>query len=294
MIVTTLQGGMGNQMFQYAAGRALSLESGRPLWLETSSFRTEVRTDTVRTYALAPFSTNARLLDGSGSRWLASASVSRWPGPKLLAALRFRKWFRYVYDAEQGFQASLLAGRGSLVLRGWWQSEKYFRSHAGQVRRDFAFRAPPPPESQHWLEQIERVAAVAVHVRRGDYVTNPHTASVHGACGPDYYQAAADSLLKRVAEPRFFVFSDDPDWAEANLHLPAPTSIVRGNQAIADHEDLRLMAACRHFIIANSSFSWWGAWLGAAEDKFVVAPRRWFRNYHANTKDLLPDCWTQL
>lgn len=290
MIVTCLQGGLGNQLFQYAAGRALSLQTGRKLWLVTALFRHDPQRD----YALQPLNIKAGTLNGTGACWLAQAAASHGLLPRLLTTLRFRRRFRYLNDLERGFQASIFTGDGPAVLFGYWQSEKYFQSYANQIHDDCAFRSPPRPEAQGWLNEIEQSTAVAVHVRRGDYVTNPHTAAVHGVCDPDYYQAAADALLRRVAGPTFFVFSDDPDWAEANLHLPGRTKTVRGNQERADHEDLRLMSACRHFIIANSSFSWWGAWLGNANDKCVVAPRRWFQNYRADTKDLLPEGWLQV
>jgi hypothetical protein len=141
------------------------------------------------------------------------------------------------------------------------------------------------------LEEIRSRCAVAVHVRRGDYVRNARTNEFHGLCTPEYYQAAAKYVVDRIDEPTFLVFSDEPEWVQANLKLGRPTIYVTHDGNCAPHHDMWLMSQCSHHIIANSSFSWWGAWLCRNEKKMVVAPKRWFRDPKVNTSDLIPECW---
>jgi hypothetical protein len=127
-------------------------------------------------------------------------------------------------------------------------------------------------------------------------VDKKETNRFHGTCGLDYYGKAIDYLAARVASPHLFVFSDDPEWAKQNVTAPCPVTVVDHNDASTSHEDLRLMSLCRHHIIANSSFSWWGAWLCQNAGKIIVAPKRWFANEEKNrqTGDLFPDGWVRL
>jgi hypothetical protein len=137
-------------------------------------------------------------------------------------------------------------------------------------------------------------AAVSLHVRRGDYASNPVTNQYHGTCSLRYYLDAVSTLVSLGVQPRLFVFSDDIPWAQASLRFDFPVTFVGHNPASADHEALRLMSMCRHHIIANSSFSWWGAWLGSHPDKVVIAPRKWFNGATHDTRDLIPASWRQV
>jgi hypothetical protein len=128
-------------------------------------------------------------------------------------------------------------------------------------------------------------------VRRGDYVQNPVTNARHGLCPLEYYHTAVRTLAAQVPDPQFFVFSDDPDWTQQNLKLPYPTTYVTCNGLERDYEDLRLMSHCRHHIIANSSFSWWGAWLSTFPAKTVLAPSTWFREPPQASRDRVPAGW---
>ena len=135
---------------------------------------------------------------------------------------------------------------------------------------------------------------MCVHVRRGDYVTDPFILENVGLCGLEYYQSALDLIRRQVSSPTFFVFSDDPDWTRQNLPVPEPRHFISHNCGVSDHEDLRLMSACKHFVIANSTFSWWGAWLSTHSQKIVIAPKRWFVSAKYPTTDVIPTAWTTL
>ena len=141
---------------------------------------------------------------------------------------------------------------------------------------------------------ILAVNSVSIHVRRGDYLTNPVTFQTHGLCDIDYYKKAIDEILDLVDKPHFFIFSDDQSWAKSNIIFGAPTDYVMHNNSLKNYEDLRLMSYCRHHIIANSSFSWWGAWLGNNPEKIVIAPKKWFNDPKIDTTDLIPDTWLRL
>ena len=184
--------------------------------------------------------------------------------------------------------------RRNIYLQGYWQSEKYFRDIRPMLQRDLTVKTEPDAANAAMAGRIRRVESVSLHVRRGDYVSNEVTTRVHGVMDPDYYRRAAEDLGARVRQPHFFVFSDEPQWAREHLELGHPTTVVDLNGPDRSCEDLRLMRLCRHHIIANSSFSWWGAWLSDGPDPVVIAPKRWFRESEHDTRDLIPDRWRRL
>jgi hypothetical protein len=217
--------------------------------------------------------------------------------PDLLERLFRRKPKRpatYVKERQYHFDPAILQITGDAYLAGNWNSEMYFADIADVIRTDFTFRQPPSGENLELFNSISEVEAVSIHVRRGDYVSNPKANQVHGTCDLDYYLAAAGQIKQKVANPHFFVFSDDPQWVRQHLHLPAPCTFVNHNGPLNGHEDMRLMSHCRHHIIANSGFSWWAAWLDPRADKVVVAPRRWFRTEKYDTSTLIPGGWIRI
>ncbi|WEK03790.1 MAG: alpha-1,2-fucosyltransferase [Candidatus Devosia phytovorans] len=280
-----LSGGLGNQMFQYALGRSLALRRGAQLVLDTRP----LDQDSQRSFALADFALEARPANAK--------QIAALPRPRHRRLRRLPQWpgsVRYVAEPGFAFAARILQTAAPAYLDGFWQSEKYFGDKAEAVRADFQLRQPLHPNRQAIAELIDNSQAVSVHVRRGDYVTNATANSYHGTCEPDWYRRARAIIEQHCAGARYFVFSDDPAWAQANLAMPASTCFVRPSNDGRDHEDLHLMARCRHHIVANSSFSWWGAWLNPAADKQVVAPAQWFRDATIDTRDLLPSQWLRL
>jgi hypothetical protein len=179
-------------------------------------------------------------------------------------------------------------------LRGYWQSPKYFASIEALVRKDFTVRQAIVGENLRVAKQIAACNAVSLHVRRGDFADNAETNRYHGTCGPEYYAAAEALLRQRVGDVTVFVFSDDPEWVRQNLRLESPMIVVGHNGPDQDYEDLRLMTLCRHHVIANSTFSWWGAWLSSNPAKTVVAPKRWFRGAEHSTADMIPQNWVRI
>lgn len=287
MIVVKLMGGLGNQMFQYAAGRALSLRRRAPLYLDVSWFEQPRAGTTPRHYELG----HLRCVEhfaGSWLRWkFARVEQRRSEGLLLRNHAYIRQSGRRFDEEAFGTQSK------HVYLDGYWQCERYFEDARSTLLIDFALRAPPDPPNARMLASIGESNAVAVHVRRGDYVSNQSASALHGTCSVEYYKAAVTCVRERIGSPRFFIFSDEPDWVRHNLEL-ADAEYASHNPPDAGHEDLRLMTRCKHFIVANSSFSWWAAWLGQNPEKLVIAPRRWFADPSAEEGDIVPRSWQRL
>jgi len=291
MIVVRLCGGLGNQMFQYALGRVLAIKNKATLKFDLSAYHCVAPGDTPRNYRLNFFQIKGQPLNTLTAMSLLPfprhipqrlAWVPHWPG---LVKKR----------VEHGlaFDAAVLEARGSLYLDGYWQTEKYFADFADQIRSDFQLRAPLTPSRQKLAAQMAGVSSVSVHVRRGDYVTNPNASAFHGTCSPQWYNEVITQMTASITAPQFFVFSDDPAWARANLSVPQESIFVDPQPDGRDYEDIFLMSRCSHHIIANSSFSWWGAWLNPSPAKKVIAPSRWFIA-ETDMRDRIPQSWTQV
>ena len=295
-VVTRLIGGLGNQMFQYAAGRALALRCGAALKLDLSGFAAAIQTK--RRYELDCFS-----IHGSVASQRELAKFGR-TGSSLSPRLgRFLRWLRIdrldgawstYHERHFEFDPAVPGLRAPVYLDGYWQSERYFSDIADVLRKDFIAKAPLDQENEAIAKGIDAVNAVSLHIRRGDYVDDPTTNRFHGICSPDYYQRAVDYITARAGTPHLFVFSDDQQWARANLNFAVPLKFIDANPPERGHLDMQLMARCRHHVIANSSFSWWGAWLNPLPEKVVVAPSRWFGAASHDTRDLIPPDWVRL
>ena len=288
MIVVRLFGGLGNQMFQYAAARRAAMTRGVPLRLDLSAFGP----GSLRTYALSGLRVDAEI--ASPDTLLAVHGPSTRPA-KYLHRLR-RRWrigYPWTWLQESWLSSvdpRVMAPPLHSVLEGYWQSEQYFIDIADTIRREFVVATLRGPRALALAAQMTGIDAVSLHIRRGDYVTNPQTNAAHGTCSIDYYQQCAALVAAKVRQPHFFLFSDDPQWVAANLVLDHPMTLV-SDPSLSEYDDLRLMSSCRHHIIANSSFSWWGAWLNPSPDKIVLAPARWGSDSRWNDRDLIPPGW---
>lgn len=282
-VTVRLLGGLGNQMFQYAAGLGVAERHGSKLNLDPSYITFEAH----RSYALDVLKVRATV---SNRR-----RVPRWvfDRPALDEAIIKRR-FRASVERERAhpYNPEIESAPANAYLIGYWQSEKYLDPVIDQLRRDFQPREIGPKAAlmADRIRQTDR--SVAVHVRRGDYIDVEQTRTLHGVCPPDYYSRAARLIAERAGDSMHFVFSDDPDWARKNLKLPGKTVIA--SESHEAHEDLYLISQCTHAIIANSSFSWWGAWLGETGKSIVVAPENWFAEMPLDYSDIVPQRWIRL
>lgn len=289
MIIVKLIGGLGNQMFQYALGRSLSLKNNTELKLDITGFES---------YKLHKYSLDAFNIKKNVA---LKSEISRFKKYKPKPG---RRWFLYnkffadnsKYFQENGFNFNPDAMKlnDNVYLDGHWQSEKYFKEIESMIRADFSFILTQGEKDIEISKLINECVAISVHIRRSDYVTNATTNKTHGSCPIEYYEKAIEILAVKVNNPHFFVFSDDPEWAKHNIKNKYPTVYVDHNNADANYQDMRLMASCKHNIIANSSFSWWGAWLNENPDKIIIAPQKWFAGASKNDSDLIPPTWTKL
>lgn len=264
MIIARVEGGLGNQLFIYAAARALALRTGAQLRLDVSN--SYPRDSFGRRYQLNEFNIAASLAkEAEVARYRPESRGFYWRR-KLDRRLPF-SW-RSIIDERALFEPRLLElrPRGDVYLIGYWQREEYFRDQAPAIRRELTWRREPSAHSAALGERMRQCEAAFLHVRRIDYA---HRLSA------EYYGAALKMLYERASEPRLFVFGDDLDWARRELPLREDTQFVEHNGEERNVEDLWLMTRCRHAIVANSSFSWWGAWLNAEPDRVVIAPATW-------------------
>ncbi len=297
MIIVKLMGGLGNQMFQYATARRLALQHNSELVLDGSYFAQCPSGDTPRQYELHHLSLNARFAKPIETAELSGLYKNQWQK----TVVRFRRFAGlacpapYLYqELNGGYLPEVLTLPDNVYLSGYWQSERYFFDIAETIRKEFEVKSALQNENLELARQIEAIESVAVHYRRGDYISNPKTADYHGVLSPGYYQRAVELLCEQVHNPHLFIFSDDPEWVKESVTFPLPTQVVDHNPPERACEDLRLMSHCKHAIIANSSFSWWGAWLNRNPEKVVIAPQRWANVPRSDLADLLPAAWQRV
>lgn len=292
MIVIQLVGGLGNQMFQYATGRKLALERNVELKLDISNYDHDAK----RTYRLNKFNiidTVASSKEIQELKRYDRLSLSTIPS---FISERLKPYYRRHHVKEQHFEydPNLRDIGEDAYLSGYWQTEKYFSDIRDILRKEFT---PKERLDDVNLEQLSRIFekdSVSLHIRRGDYVTDPKTFQYHGICSIEYYQKGIGLVAKKIEDPHFFIFSDDMAWVKHNFPISYPHEFVSHNGEEKDYLDMILMLHCKHHIIANSSFSWWGAWLGEREDAMNIAPEQWFQNPSLENKDLLPESWLRI
>jgi hypothetical protein len=281
MIVMRMCGGLGNQMFQYALGRRLSMDRKVPLLLDIAPFLSRGVHDVPRTYRLHFMNVTVP----TSLNWQIDLGKAFPPGTHIQCM--------GIQEQSEALNANVFDCPKTAYLAGYWQTEKYFLSIADQIRADFALAAPLTPGRQATADLMAQSLSISVHVRRTDYLTHPGAAVVHGTCSPEWYDQAMRQMADTVEKPRFFVFSDEPQWARNNLPSYENMVFVDPQPDDREYEDMHLMARCKHHIIANSTFSWWGAWLNPSPQKKVIAPKRWFLK-ESDLSDRLPPEWITL
>lgn len=300
-IIIKTVGGLGNQLFQYAFARAVSRRMNTTFLLDIAAFDPKLEYwppgTLIPEYYLHHF--NAKIDFAIGSNMLGFVFLRRQYTlfNKIYSHLRLRRFLLPFYFPEKtfAFDPEVFMKNGPVYFDGFWQTEKYFKDIAEEIRKEVTLARPFETYSQEVSDKIKETHAVSLHVRRTVFVSDPAISAFHGSCSLKYYKSAVEHIIKSDPSPHFFLFSDDHEWVEENFKwLPFPYTCVK-NGIDKNYEDMILMSQCRHHIIANSSFSWWGAWLNPRSDKIVIAPKKWFANAPKNdTRDLLPDNWIKL
>lgn len=288
-------GGLGNQMFQYAAARALSYRKNTGLKMDISFYDGSQDRYSFRRYGLSCFELP--------QNFASTKEICRLKGEYANKIQRFiyeyrQRFLPYYckshYREQINYDPNFINASKDVYLNGYWQSEKYFKDIEKIIRKDFTIKIAQDSLNKEMAGAILKIESVSIHIRRDDYAPNPIANQKFIACPLEYYYEAIEKLASKVTNPRFFVFSDDPDWVKENLKVSYPVVFVTHNTKSKDYEDLRLMSLCRHHIIANSTFSWWGAWLCENQRKIVIAPKKWFNDKSIDTSDITPETWLRI
>lgn len=286
MIIIKLLGGLGNQMFQYALFKALE-KKGLEIKIDLSNFESynlhngfELKQIFNIDFQTATESEIIKLADLKGS---------------FFSRVR-RKLFgkKKSYINETNFSFDNIRKKKDYYLEGYWQSERFFANAQDDILKAFCFNNPISLKNKQLLKNIEQRNTVGLHVRRGDYISDPKSFKSFGdICNLEYYTTAISEIIKSVKEPLFIIFSDDMDWVKANLTCELETCFVDWNSGKESYWDMYLMSQCKHNIIANSSFSWWGAWLNTNPSKKIIAPEIWKWDNDSNT-ERTPGNWSRI
>jgi hypothetical protein len=292
-ISSYLQGGLGNQMFQYAIARALSMHYKTDLALDYSWFNDLEKGVTPRKLELPLLNIDQALFEDGGK--LTTKKKFRFAIQQYLPYGPIIQRQINAYDFNQEIFNLKNISRKDLYLFGYWQSYRYFSHIRSLLQLEFTAREKLPPAYKKYESEILTSESVMVHVRRGDYVHSPSASHFHGALDLDYYQTAFKHLLSSHPNAHFFIFSDDLDWAKSAL--PQDLSMTYIENLSPDNStvhELGLMTSCKHHVIANSSFSWWGAWLRKSITGNIYAPNRWINDRSLDLSNLIPEDWIKL
>lgn len=292
IIITQLTGGLGNQLFQYAIAKTIALKNGVPMKMDLSFFKDYKW----HVYSLAPFKINENFASVEECTNLLHPSLSFF---KRVVNKLTKNNTSVSYKLEErgfAFDATILEEKPPKYMIGYWQSEKFFEPIREIIRKDFEVKIPPSPENKVILDTILANNSVSIHIRRGNYVSDEVINNFHGTCSMEYYNQAILYFKERIDNPIFYIFSNDIPWSRDHLNFEGAKVFVDLNDDTTDYEDLRLMQNCKHQIIANSTFSWWAAWLNTNPSKIIIAPKQWFANdeMQAQIQDLIPNNWIRI
>lgn len=284
MIKVRINGGLGNQLFQYAAAYALAKKMNVSMQVDISDAM-KYRVHPLRLDKLScsvPFSKKKNIID----KILLHPRIIGYSS-KLLN--------RYYMEPSLRYCAFPSRIANDLFLIGYFQSELYFRECRAELLEEFRPQQELSSYQKDVKQKIETSSSLSIHIRRGDYISNPDASAVHGCCDKAYFNRSIDYLQKKGVISKktiFFIFSDDIEWCRDNLIFPNETIFVEGDSK-SPELDMWLMSYCKHHIISNSTYSWWGAWLNIYADKCVIAPLDWFKTHHDST-DIIPENWVRL
>lgn len=290
MIIIKVMGGLGNQMFQYSFYKQLKSQI-KDAKLDLSVFE---NCNLHNGYELNKIFNVDEDIASKDEIMKLSEDYSN---NQIFRRIK-RKFFgiKRTHYVQRDFgynKLDFIGNMNDLYLEGYWQSEKYFSDVKDVIVKEFTFKNKLTNKNKEIVKLIKDSNSISVHIRRGDYIFNPEASKIYsGICNLEYYKNALDIIKNNVSKPQFLVFSDDMDWVKNNLSLESCV-YVDWNKNQESYIDMQLMSLCKHNIIANSTFSWWGAWLNSNENKIVIAPKKWF-NTNANTTDLIPESWKRI
>jgi hypothetical protein len=294
MIITQLIGGLGNQMFQYAAGLSLARQNGMEIRIDKNA---------LQKYKLHQGYQFDQIFSGEfqqATGWEIFKTLGRRKfkavrrGAEIKQSYKFVEGYPWIRQPTHDYWQSFHKVSSPGYLSGYWQSSKYFANVEGEVRAAFSFREALAGRNIDIANQICAEQSVAIHVRRGDYVLNSNLSNTIKYCDWDYYDTAIETILEKKGDARFYIFSDEPDVARDHFRDSTRFQIVDWNTGIFSYRDMHLMSLSRHHIISNSTFSWWGAWLATHAEQIVIAPFPWFKGSDEAISDIYEPAWIKI
>ena len=295
MIRVLLSGGLGNQLFQYAFGKSLAVKNNTSLVLSASYIESKLPVKKLASqmkYELGVFNVDAKI----EHNFIQQKFL--YPFAKLEHMVRDKlnqTKLTLLQEESFEFQPDFLLYNDNTYAKGNFQSEKYFKSIESILRKELQFNVPLNIGNLNWSTKIKSADSVAIHVRRGDYISIQKNQDKFFIQSIDYYKNAIAYVASKIMNPTFFIFSDDISWTKENLKSDFPMHFIdNNNTAQTSYIDMQLMSLCKHNIICNSTFSWWSAWLNANSEKMVIAPQKWFADKSINSQDLIPSEWIKL
>lgn len=288
MIFTSIYGGLGNQMFQYAIGKSISTASKVDFKIDT--YKINNSNYISRDFSLSKFNISAELAEISEVKKFHRSKYFDFIFGKLYQ--RNIKLSNKIFEKKTFHFDKEMLSISNGYLDGYWQCFKYFEDIREILIKEFTLVDEMNFENKLILNQINELNSVSIHIRRGDYIKDKKNNTIYNVFGMEYYHNAIDFITNKIDTPYFFVFSDDLEWASKNLELSNATYVDVNSKGYPEN-DLILMANCKHNIIANSTFSWWGAWLNHNPNKITIAPKRWMSTID-DLNDLYPQNWIRL
>jgi len=294
MIIVRINGGLGNQMFQYAIGRSLAYRLNTELKLDISSYEMyKLHRFFLNEFNLTlNIATKKEIQKFIKHRGKFSYYLNKAFGKNVDSVILKQGYYKE--EKEFHFNPEIFNLKGDIYLDGYFQTDLYFKDIQDTIRSAFTVKSEPNEMNLEFINKIQNCNSIALHIRRGDYVTDIKTLKKHGALNLEYYEKSIQAIVKEVPNPHFFIFSDDPEWIKNNLVINYPSDFISHNDPNKGYEDLRLMTFCDNFIIANSTFSWWGAWLSGNSKKIVIAPINWLKTEEIKVTNLIPKEWLRI
>ena len=287
MIVVRLMGGLGNQLFQYATARHLAAINNTELFVDTTFLDEKKESVTPRKYELNSFNVQTKIADAKLLHSFRGSDFST--GERIITLIKtFGDRHKYKFD-DYGFDEELLKLKGNYYIRGFFQSEKYFKTMEPIIRKELSLKETGISNDIELVSKIIHSESVSIHIRRGDYIRNLSAMDVHSLCSKDYYIKSIQHITALLNKDlHFYLFTDDAAWVQREMNWPINYTLIENKSTI---EDFYLMSLCKHNIIANSTFSWWAAWLNNNEHKKVIMPKYWLNNILSESVDLVPKNW---
>ncbi len=297
MIIIKIFGGLGNQMFQYAFARSLSIKYNRRLIIDKTYFNKENYPFNLHPkyypYKLNLYNTNNEFISSNISKYIKNVRRKRiYSIANPIVSHSFFRQYIPEYFNQRNFSFKNTKKSKIAFIDGYWQKFKIVEEYKNDISKNLTLKDENISElNKKIINRISSTNSVSVHFRRGDYISNPKFLANYEICSLKYYKSAMDYIKKIVNDAVFYIFSDDINWVKKNMNFEYSIVFIDNNEP--DHEHQYLMSQCKHNIIANSSFSWWGAWLNKNPDKIVIAPAKWFRSEDRKDDIYYPKSWVR-